>query len=256
MKNGLPLALGAVALLAVAGRVKRGSAAVSLPYAARRMPNGDYEVIEVQTGKRPRSGEGSWREDDRHGIEALVEQLNRGAVLGRMRQVGPSADWINNAWELSEDRVLFEDDDGELLVLVRRGEDDIEEEARYATLAEAMDALGLGARLGSMARGSRAHVGLRDWPYAALLALVEEKARFDARMTEMFPDQDEEVRRSIRAVERVLERWMENHADEASDAWVTRWEDGALVPEMRAFLLLDTTPAETRELLRQRRTAR
>lgn len=146
MKNGLPLALGAVALLAAAGRVKRGSAAVSLPYAARRMANGDYEVIEVQTGVRPRSGEGSWREDDQREIEALVERLNRQAVFRRLSRVGPSADWINSAWQLSGGRVLFEDDDGELLVLRRHGDEDepeIEEEARYATVAEAADALGL-----------------------------------------------------------------------------------------------------------------
>ena len=147
MKNGLPLALGAVALLAAAGRVKRGSAAVSLPYAARRMASGDYEVIEVQTGARPRSGEGAWREDDQREIEALVEQLNRRAIFGRLRQVGPSADWINSAWQLSGGRVLFEDDDdGELLVLRRHGDEDepeIEELARYRTVAEAADALGL-----------------------------------------------------------------------------------------------------------------
>ena len=101
-----------------------------------------------------------------------------------------------------------------------------------------------------------AHAALADWPYAALLALVEEKARFDVRMTEMFPDQDAEIRRSVDAVERVVERWMDHHADEASDAWMMRWEDGALVPEMRAFLRSDATPAETRELLRRRRAAR
>ena len=42
--------------------------------------------------------------------------------------------------------MLFEDDDGELLVLRRHGDDDegeIEELARYATVAEAADALGL-----------------------------------------------------------------------------------------------------------------
>jgi len=146
MKNGLPLALGTVALLAAVGRVKRGSAAVSLPYAARRMASGDYEVIEVQTGARPRSGEGAWMEDDRREVEALVERLNRQAVFRRLSRVGPSADWVNEAWSLSGGRVLFEDDDGDLLVLRRHGEDDeteIEELARYATVAEAADALGL-----------------------------------------------------------------------------------------------------------------
>lgn len=146
MKNGLPLALGAVALLAAAGRVKRGSAAVSLPYAARRMPSGDYEVIEVQTGARPRSGDGAWMEDDRREVEALVERLNRDALFRRLSRVGPSADWESDAWSLSGGRVLFADDDGDLLVLRRHGDDDegeIEELARYATVAEAADALGL-----------------------------------------------------------------------------------------------------------------
>ena len=145
MNNGLPLALGAVALLAAAGRVKRGSAAVALPYAARPMGGGLYEVVEVRTGARPRSGEGSY-EDDRSEVERLVEQLNRDALLRRLSRVGPSADWVNNAWGLSGGRVLFEDDDGDLLVLRRHGDDDeseIEELARYRTVAEAAAALGL-----------------------------------------------------------------------------------------------------------------
>ena len=146
MNNGLPLALGAVALLAAAGRVKRGSAAVTLPYAARPMGGGLYEVVEVRTGARPRSGDGAWMEDDRQEVERLVEQLNRDALLRRLSRVGPSADWANNAWGLSGGRVLFEDDDGDLLVLRRHGDDDegeIEELARYATVAEAAAALGL-----------------------------------------------------------------------------------------------------------------
>ena len=96
---------------------------------------------------------------------------------------------------------------------------------------------------------------LADWHYAALLALVEEKSRLDARMTEMFPDQDVEIRRSVDAVERVIERWLQHH-DEVSDAWMMRWEDGLLTREIEAFLLQDTTPMETRELLQRRRAAR
>ena len=124
MNNGLPLVLGAVALLAAAGRVKRGSAAVTLPYASRPMGGGLYEVVEVRTGARPRSGDGAWTEDDRQEVERLVEQLNRDALLRRLSRVGPSADWVNNAWGLSGGRVLFEDDDGDLLVLRRHGDDD------------------------------------------------------------------------------------------------------------------------------------
>lgn len=107
---------------------------------------------------------------------------------------------------------------------------------------------------GRVKRGSFNHAGLEDWPYAILFELVEEKARFDARMTEMFPDRDEELRRSVAAVEMSIERWLQHH-DEVSDAWMMRWEDGLLTREIEAFLLQDTTPMETRELLRRRRTA-
>lgn len=150
MNNGLPLALGAVALIAAAGRMKRGSAAVALPYAARPfidlIGSDLYEVIEIRTGKRPRSGEGAWTEDEQDEVERVVERLNREALLGRLHRVGPSADWVNDAWALSGGRVLFEDDDGDLLVLRRHGDDDeseIEELARYRTVAEAAAALGL-----------------------------------------------------------------------------------------------------------------
>ena len=269
MNNGLPLALGAVALLAAAGRVKRGSAAVTLPYAARATGGGLYEVVEVSTGARPRSGDGAWTEDDRQEVERLVEQLNRDALLRRLSRVGPSADWINDAWQLSGGRVLFEDDDGELLVLRRHGDDDegeIEELARYRTVAEAAAALGLGAPLGSAATTGRAKRGsssraqqidlalVKDWPYAPLLSLLEEKARLDARMTDMFPDWDEEVRQSVDTVEREIADWTYDH--DAPDAWTARWEDGRLTREIEAVLRKDLTPLETRELLRQRRGAR
>lgn len=144
--NGRDLTLGLVAALAVASRVRRGSASVALPYAARPTSGGLYEVIEVRTGARPRSGEGSYEEDDQSEIERIAERRNRQAVFGRLRRVGPSADWINDAWELGRGRVLFEDDDGELLVLRRSGDDDeseIEELARYRTVGEAAGALGL-----------------------------------------------------------------------------------------------------------------
>jgi hypothetical protein len=147
MKNGSALTLGIVGALAVAGALsRRGSASVALPYVARPMAGGLYEVIETRTGARPRSGDGAWMEDDRSEVERLVEQLNREALLGRLSRVGPSADWINDAWELGRGRVLFADDDGDLLVLRRSGDDDeseIEELARYRTVGEAAGALGL-----------------------------------------------------------------------------------------------------------------
>ena len=269
MNNGLPLALGAVALLAAAGRMKRGSAAVALPYAARPMGGGLYEVVEVRTGARPRSGDGSYEEDDRHEIERIAERRNRQALLGRLSRVGPSADWVNDAWALSGGRVLFEDDDGDLLVLRRHGDDDeseIEELARYRTVAEAAAALGLGASLGSAATTGRAKRGsssraqqidltlVKDWPYAPLLSLLEEKARLDARMTGMFPDWDEEIRQSVETVEREIADWTYTH--DAPDAWTARWEDGRLTREIEVVLRMDLTPLETRELLRQRRGAR
>jgi len=266
--NGLPLALGAVALLAAAGRMKRGSAAVALPYAARPMGGGLYEVIEVRTGARPTSGDGAYEEDDRSEVERLVEQLNRQAIFRQLRRVGPSADWVNDAWALSGGRVLFEDDDDVLLVLRRHGDDDeseIEELARYRTVAEAAAALGLGTPLGSAATTGRAKRGsssraqridltlVQDWPYALLLALLDEKARLDARMTGMFPDWDEEVRQSVDTVEREIADWTYDH--DAPDAWTARWEDGRLTREIEAVLRKDLTPLETRELLRQRRRA-
>lgn len=107
---------------------------------------------------------------------------------------------------------------------------------------------------GRVKRGSFNHAGLEDWPYALLLELVEEKARFDGRMTQMFPDMDEEMRQSVETVEREIERWLDFH--EAPYAWMTRWENGLLTREIEAFLRKDMTPMETRALLRQRRTAR
>jgi len=149
--NGTLLTLGLVGAVAAAGMaMTRGSRAVALPYAARPfidlIGSDLYEVIEIQTGKRPRSGEGAWTEDEREEVERVVERLNREALLRKLPSVGPSADWVNAAWALSGGRVLFEDDDGDLLVLRRHGDDgesEIEELARYRTVAEAVAALGL-----------------------------------------------------------------------------------------------------------------
>ena len=107
-------------------------------------------------------------------------------------------------------------------------------------------------------RGSRAQqidlTLVKDWPYAPLLSLLEEKARLDARMTGMFPDWDEEIRQSVETVEREIENYPYDY--DASDAWIARWEDGRLTREIEAVLRKDLTPLETRELLRQRRGAR
>ena len=142
--NGRDLTLGLVGALAVAGMaIRRGSRAVALPYAARPMGDDLYEVIEIRTGKRPDSGEGAWTEDEQDEVERVVERLNREALLGRLHRVGPSSDWANTAWELGRGRVLFEDDNDDLIVLRRHGDDDegeIEELARYRTVAEAAEA--------------------------------------------------------------------------------------------------------------------
>ena len=95
---------------------------------------------------------------------------------------------------------------------------------------------------------------LKDWPYAPLLSLLEEKARLDARMTDIFPDWEEEVRQSVGTVQQEIADWTYDH--DAPDAWTARWEDGRLTREIEAVLRKDLTPLETRELLRQRRGAR
>lgn len=172
MNNGLPLALGAVALLAVAGeaqrrwaptpRGRRGSSAVVAPYKASALGDGLYEVIDLRTGERPRTGDGAWMEEERAEVERLAERLNRDELLRRLPRVGPSSDWANEAWALPDGRVLYEDEDGDLLVLRRyeaqRGypglpakhrnaadgiTDVLVEEARYATASAALGALGV-----------------------------------------------------------------------------------------------------------------
>lgn len=140
--NGRDLTLGLVGALAVAGMAtRRGSRAVALPYAARPMGDDLYEVIEVRTGKRPRSGDGAWTEDEQDEVERVVERLNREAILRKLPSVGPSADWANGAWELSGGRVLFEDDNDDLIVLRSNDPDTVV--ARYRTVGEAAAALGL-----------------------------------------------------------------------------------------------------------------
>lgn len=117
-------------------------------------------------------------------------------------------------------------------------------------------ALGMAAALAVASqtkRGSFQRVGLDDWPYALLVELVNEKARLDARMTEMFPDSDEEIRQSMAFLERDIERWLDQH--EAPDAWLARWESGLLDTEIEGFLRQDLTPAELSALMRRRRMA-
>jgi hypothetical protein len=110
-------------------------------------------------------------------------------------------------------------------------------------------------RKGSFSRAQQIDLTLvKDWPYALLLSLLEEKARLDARMTGMFPDQDYEIGQSVEAVEREIENYPYDY--DASDAWTARWEDGRLTREIEVVLRMDLTPLETRELLRQRRGAR
>ena len=111
------------------------------------------------------------------------------------------------------------------------------------------------AKRGSSSRAQQIDLTLvKDWPYALLLSLLEEKARLDARMTGMFPDQDYEIGQSVEAVEREIENYPYDYG--ASDAWTARWEDGRLTREIEVVLRMDLTPLETRELLRQRRGAR
>lgn len=140
--NGRDLTLGLVGVLAVAGMAtRRGSRAVALPYAARPMGGDLYEVIEIRTGKRPRSGDGAWTEDEQDEVERVVERLNREAIFRKLPSVGPSADWANGAWELGRGRVLFEDDNDDLIVLRSNDPDTVV--ARYRTVGEAAAALGL-----------------------------------------------------------------------------------------------------------------
>lgn len=145
--NGTTLTLSALAAMALAGVAaqSRGSRSVTLPYAARPfldlIGSDLYEVIEVRTGKRPRSGDGAWTEDEQDEVERVVERLNREALLGRLHRVGPSSDWANTAWELGRGRVLFEDDNDDLIVLRSNDPDTVV--ARYRTVGEAAAALGL-----------------------------------------------------------------------------------------------------------------
>lgn len=163
--NGRDLTLGLVGALAVAGMAtRRGSRAVVLPYVARPMGGDLYEVIEVRTGKRPRSGDGAWTEDEQDEVERVVERLNREAILRKLPSVGPSADWANEAWELSGGRVLFEDDNDDLIVLRADAPDMVE--ARYRTVGEAAAALGLGAPVGSAATTGPARRTRKAYTYS------------------------------------------------------------------------------------------